>query len=423
MSNSTSEGSKPARANKPRHSVPLEKWAHSQPRELTTLTIAFTDIVRSTYLCNSMGNKQWIDILILHFAKARELLCQHNCYEIKIIGDSFMVAFRNAVDALKFTLAFHKSTGHETVKIRAGIHTGAVRIIDNDIYGGMVNYASRVMGSSKGDDITLSNTAKEQIDDEYGTRRSRELFIRATHMFDDYDEEKTLWRVNCEEWWVTRLRKAIPAVEELGERAGVSDRCRIEAATPADIDWVADLQIRTYSSEDAIPRHILKEWYATNPNGFSIIKAKGGDRIGHIDILPLRPEATQTVLEGRTLEREFRGTLLFSEAERGSITDLYVESIIILTPDRPLAALALYSLLANFTLISSRVADPSNLNNIYAIAATESGERLMRQLGFSEIRAAETRADHHPLFVAKFADVAANIDTLLNQSHGIVTEA
>ena len=218
-----------------------------------------------------------------------------------------------------------------------------------------------------------------------------------------------------DDWWVERLRKAVPAVEEPGARARVQGKCRVEPAAPADMDWVADLQTRTYSSADAIPGNILKEWYETNPNGFAVVKANGGERIGHIDILPLRPDATQAVLEGKILEREIGGKLLFSKAERKLITDLYVESIIISTPDRALAALALHRLLDSFGMLASRIGDRANLRNVYAIAATRSGARLMKHLGFDEIRPAETRADRHPLFAAELADVDANIKTLLGR--------
>jgi len=32
---------------------------------------------------------------------------RYSCYEIKMIGDLFMAAFRSAIDALDFALAFH----------------------------------------------------------------------------------------------------------------------------------------------------------------------------------------------------------------------------------------------------------------------------------------------------------------------------
>src|SRR5204862_3612129 len=85
----------------------LEQWAGPAP---TTVAVCFTDIVGSTALCNSIGDRQWIEVLVKHFKKARSFICQYNCHEIKIIGDSFMVVFRTAVDALNFAMAFQEDT-------------------------------------------------------------------------------------------------------------------------------------------------------------------------------------------------------------------------------------------------------------------------------------------------------------------------
>ena len=65
---------------------------------------------------------------------------------LAIIGDSFMVIFRTALDALDFVLALERETGDARIIIRAGIHVGSARIFDDDIFGNMVNYTKRVEG-------------------------------------------------------------------------------------------------------------------------------------------------------------------------------------------------------------------------------------------------------------------------------------
>jgi hypothetical protein len=50
-----------------------------------------------------------------------------------------MVVFRTAVEALDFAVAFYSDTGDEQIKIRAGIHVGPARIIEDDLFGIMVN--------------------------------------------------------------------------------------------------------------------------------------------------------------------------------------------------------------------------------------------------------------------------------------------
>lgn len=172
----------------------LQEWAGASKTSRTTLALVFTDIVGSTALCLGLGDEQWIELLIKHFAQARKHLGSYDHYDIKVIGDSFMVVFRTAADALNFALAVHSDTGDEQIRIRAGIHVGPVRILDNDIYGGMVNYTSRVMGWLEGDGIALSNTAKENVAQILGPRASLR-FVDYQANLKGFPEAQRLWRV------------------------------------------------------------------------------------------------------------------------------------------------------------------------------------------------------------------------------------
>jgi WD40 repeat protein/class 3 adenylate cyclase len=139
------------------------KWAGA---DRTTLALVFTDVVGSTLLGDQVGDEEMSDIRHAHFGKARELVAKHKGYEIKTIGDSFMVALRTAVQGLSFALELHSSTGHEKVRIRAGVHVGPVQVEEEDAFGGMVNYAARVVGHAKGAEIWLSDRAYQDVQSE-----------------------------------------------------------------------------------------------------------------------------------------------------------------------------------------------------------------------------------------------------------------
>src|SRR5947209_14938092 len=100
----------------------LQEWAGSS----RMVALVFTDIVESTTLGNQLGDEQWIELILKHFTQGRVLIEKFNGHEIKLIGDAFMVAFRTAVDALDFALAFHDDTGDARIKIRIGIHVRPV---------------------------------------------------------------------------------------------------------------------------------------------------------------------------------------------------------------------------------------------------------------------------------------------------------
>src|SRR2546423_12837116 len=74
-----------------------------------------------------------------------------------------MAAFRSVGKALSYSVALQSDPGHERVHIRAGIHIGSMTVEENDVFGGTVNFAARVVGSIKGPEIWLSDQAKADL--------------------------------------------------------------------------------------------------------------------------------------------------------------------------------------------------------------------------------------------------------------------
>lgn len=138
----------------------FKAWAGG---ERVTLAIVFTDVVGSTALGHEVGDAEMNDVRRAHFAQGQKLLDQHNGREIKTIGDSFMAAFKSVDEALDFALALQSKPGHPKIQVRAGIHVGAMQVEGNDVFGGTVNFAARVVGAIKEAEIWLSERAKEDI--------------------------------------------------------------------------------------------------------------------------------------------------------------------------------------------------------------------------------------------------------------------
>jgi len=169
-----------------------QEWAGTS----RIFALVFTDIVDSTKFANELGDERWIDLFLKHRDRARELMPKYNGHEIKTIGDSFMVIFRTALDAVDFLLALASDTGDERLRIRAGIHVGSARIIGDDIFGNMVNYTKRVEGTDYGPvAIRLSDAAKNQIADEKAERHSRLSFQPREVEFKGFTEPQRIWVV------------------------------------------------------------------------------------------------------------------------------------------------------------------------------------------------------------------------------------
>lgn len=170
----------------------LEHWVGTS----RILALVFTDVIESTSLGRALGDERWMIVLRKHFARARSLMSSEKCYEIKMIGDSFMVAFRSAIDALDFVVAFHADTGDQCVRIRAGIHVGPTRVFENDLFGMMVNYTKRVESTENDAGfIVVSDEARNHIHSEKASHHSSLKFNEKLVKFKGFEEPQKVWRV------------------------------------------------------------------------------------------------------------------------------------------------------------------------------------------------------------------------------------
>jgi hypothetical protein len=173
----------------------------------------------------------------------------------------------------------------------------------------------------------------------------------------------------------------------------------INPASMEDIEWIAQLESELFTGADVIPVELLKEWYNTNPTGFFVFKTSDGVRVGHINILPLRPQILELFLEGKIIERQIRGESLFTPVEKKSIKNLYIECLAV-KPVGRIRAAVLYALMSEFVSMICNICPVDNMEKIYAVAATVQGEQIMRNFGFKVIREDAARQDGHKLFEA-----------------------
>ncbi|MDP9238936.1 MAG: protein kinase [Chloroflexota bacterium] len=139
-----------------------------------TVTIMFSDIEDSTVLTERLGDQAWQELLRKHNALIREQLRAYDGYEVKTMGDGFMVAFRSAKKGLDCAIAIqHAFDGHnaadgERVKVRIGLHAGEAIKDGDDFYGKNVILASRVAGKAVGGEILVSSLLRQLVESSVG---------------------------------------------------------------------------------------------------------------------------------------------------------------------------------------------------------------------------------------------------------------
>jgi hypothetical protein len=92
---------------------------------------------------------------------------------IKTIGDSIMATFEHPVESINCAIKMqtelksHNKDKHENQKIRVrmGLHYGEAVVDEKDLFGDMVNTAARVEARAGGDEILISASLKEKLED------------------------------------------------------------------------------------------------------------------------------------------------------------------------------------------------------------------------------------------------------------------
>ena len=116
----------------------------------------FSDIENSTARTAELGDAKWMELLREHNTIVREQLAAHSGYEVKSMGDVFMLAFGSALDGLRCAIgmqhafAERNTQAHETIRVRIGLHTGEAIKEAGDFFGSHVNLAARVGGRGHG---------------------------------------------------------------------------------------------------------------------------------------------------------------------------------------------------------------------------------------------------------------------------------
>jgi class 3 adenylate cyclase/alpha-beta hydrolase superfamily lysophospholipase len=135
--------------------------AESPDRVLST--VLFTDIVGSTKKAAELGDSRWLSLLQQHNMIVREELFKFRGREVKTTGDGFVAIFDGPGRAVRCAQSIMDSAKSIGISIRAGVHTGEVELVEDDIAGVAVHIASRIAGMAGGGEVFVSNTVKDLV--------------------------------------------------------------------------------------------------------------------------------------------------------------------------------------------------------------------------------------------------------------------
>lgn len=132
-----------------------------------TVTIMFTDVVGSASLKIGRGDVTAHQHMQAHSELVRREVEHHKGREVKTDGDSFMIEFDSARNAVECAVAIQKGLSEQNrrhpgqeVHIRIGINTGEAIAEGGDFFGAAVDAASRIQSKATPDQILVSEIVR-----------------------------------------------------------------------------------------------------------------------------------------------------------------------------------------------------------------------------------------------------------------------
>lgn len=119
-----------------------------------------TDIVDSTAHLRRIGDTEWRELLMNHNHQTRMEINRFRGREIQTIGDGFLAVFDGPARAVRCAQAIGASVRRLGIAVRAGVHTGEVEFLADNVRGLAVHQAARVAGAAKADEVLVSSTTK-----------------------------------------------------------------------------------------------------------------------------------------------------------------------------------------------------------------------------------------------------------------------
>jgi class 3 adenylate cyclase len=129
--------------------------------ERVLATVLFTDIVDSTRLATEMGDRRWRALLEEHQKLIRDHLQRFGGREIKTTGDGFLAIFDGPTRAAGCARAIADDMPALGIEVRAGLHTGEVELMGDDVGGIAVHIAARIAALAGAHTVLASRTVRD----------------------------------------------------------------------------------------------------------------------------------------------------------------------------------------------------------------------------------------------------------------------
>jgi class 3 adenylate cyclase len=135
----------------------------ASPSDRVLATVLFTDIVGSTQHAARLGDRRWRDLLATHDAVVRAEVLRLRGRLIKTTGDGVLATFDGPGRAIRCSWAIRDAARTLGVDVRAGLHSGEIELVGDDVAGIAVHIGARVLAHAAGGEVLVSSTVKDLV--------------------------------------------------------------------------------------------------------------------------------------------------------------------------------------------------------------------------------------------------------------------
>lgn len=126
-------------------------------------TIVFTDIVDSTRLAATTGDRRWRELLDEHDRMSGRQVQRFGGRQVKTTGDGTLAIFDAPARAIQCAQALRDGARQLGLSMRVGLHTGEVERRGDDVAGMAVHIAARVQAHAQPGEVWVSRTVADLV--------------------------------------------------------------------------------------------------------------------------------------------------------------------------------------------------------------------------------------------------------------------
>lgn len=126
-------------------------------------TVLFTDFVGSTEAVAELGDKRWRQVLERHGEIVTKELGRYRGRLVKTTGDGVLATFDGPARAVRCACAIRDAVRALGIGTRAGLHTGEIEVLGEDVGGIAVHIGQRVSTLARAGEVLVSSTVVDLV--------------------------------------------------------------------------------------------------------------------------------------------------------------------------------------------------------------------------------------------------------------------